>query len=297
MRKIYFNEYNVLMDKTAYLPIATGLLCANAKRHKDLNSYYDFRPFLFIRDDPDNIVKAHEEPAVAAFSVSMWNEQLSLDIAGRIKHLFPDCLIVFGGPQVPYEADDYFRDYPFIDITVRGDGETAFSEILHRFINSRDFKDIANISWRDAKTGSCHDNKTVPKQAEDLDVYPSPYLEGLFEYLFSGNNDIQYQAIIETNRGCPYNCAYCVWGKGGLNKSLRFHSMERITAELTWMAEHRIKYIFNADSNFGIVKRDIDIARFLAETKKTYGYPEKFRSCFAKNSDTHIYEIAMLLYK
>jgi putative methyltransferase len=285
------------MDKTAYLPIATGLLCAYAKKYKNLTSYYDFRPFLFIREDPDKIVKAHEEPAVSAFSVSMWNEQLSLRIAERVKRLFPACLIIFGGPQVPHEADDYFREYPFVDITVRGDGETAFSEILDRFINSRDFKDIANISWRDPETGSCRDNKTSPAQAGNLDVYPSPYLEGLFEYLFSGSNDIQYQAIVETNRGCPYNCAYCVWGKGGLNKKLRFHSMERVTAELTWMAEHRIKYVFNADSNFGIDKRDIDIARFLAETKKMYGYPEKFRSCFAKNSDTHIYEIATLLYK
>jgi len=296
-RKVYFNEYNVLMDKIAYLPIATGLICAYAKAMEKLNVHYDFRPFLFIREDPDNIIRAHEEPSVAAFSISMWNEQLSLHIAKRIKDIYPGCLIVFGGPQVPHDSASYFQQHTFIDVTVRGDGEIAFAQVLDRFIDSRDFSGIAHISWRDSRTGRFHCNDINSLQPQNLDIFPSPYLEGLFEYLFKEKNGMQFQAIVETNRGCPFNCAYCVWGKGGLNKRLRFHTMERIKAEITWMAEHQIKYVFNADSNFGINRRDIYIARFLAEIKNKYGYPEKFRSCFAKNSDTHIYDIAMLLYK
>lgn len=296
-RKVYFNEFNVLMDKTTYLPIATGLLSAFAQTSETLNSYYDFRPFLFIRDDVDKIVSSYEDPSVAAFSVSMWNEQLSLRIASQVKRFFPECLIVFGGVQVPHEAKQYFQQYPFIDIAVRGDGEITFAKILQRFINSRDFSGIENISWRDSKTGACHLNKAASLETGNLDIFPSPYLEGLFEYLFVKNDSIQFQAIIETNRGCPYSCAYCVWGKGGLNKKFRFHSIERIAAEMIWMGKHRIKYVFNADSNFGINKRDIDIAKILVETKNKYGFPEKFRSCFTKNSDERIYEIAMLLYK
>ena len=294
--KVYFNEFNVLMDKTAYLPIATGLLSAFCAASEVLNSHYNFMPFLFMREDINKVIALYEKPAVAAFSVSMWNEQLSLQIASRIKNTFPDCLIVFGGVQVPHEANHYFQQYPFIDIAVRGDGEVAFAEILNRFIISRDFSGIENISWRDEETRACHVNNQGPLQTGSLDIFPSPYLDGLFEYLFAENDCIQFQAIIETNRGCQFGCAYCVWGKGMLNKRLRFHSMEYVAAEIKWMGEHRIRYVFNADSNFGIDKRDIDIAHILVETKNKYGFPEKFRSCFAKNSEEYIYRIARLLY-
>ena len=106
----------------------------------------------------------------------------------------------------------------------------------------------------------------------------------------------QYQAIIETNRGCPYRCTYCFWGQGGLNRKYRFHSLERIKAEIEWVARNRILYLFNADSNFGIHTRDYEIAQFLVQIKKKYGFPEKFRSCYAKNSSDNIYRIAKLLH-
>ena len=57
----------------------------------------------------------------------------------------------------------------------------------------------------------------------------------------------------------------------------------------------KIKYVFNADSNFGMHKRDIDIAYKLVETKKKYGYPEKFRTCWGKNTSEQIFKVAELL--
>lgn len=256
-REVYFNEFNILMDKAAYLPIATGLLCAYAKNSRLIRSSYKFMPFLFLRKSIKNIIVCYKNPSVAAFSVSMWNEQINLHIARRIKELFPKCLIVFGGPQIPHSCKEYFRQYPFIDISVRCDGEEPFLEILLRFLHSSDFSGIPNISWRDPLTGDCIENETKLSQMDDLDIIPSPYLEGLFEYLFINRKDeVDYQAIIETNRGCPFSCAYCVWGKGSLNKKLRFYSLERVAREIEWLGKHKIRYVFNADSNFGINKRD-----------------------------------------
>lgn len=298
MNKVYFNEYNVLMDNIAYLPIASGLLCAYARSLKEIESNYEFMPFLFLRGKVGDIVSIYKEPSVAAFSVSMWNEQISLSVAGEVKHRFPNCLIVFGGPQVPYDAQEYFKEHNFIDISVRGDGEEVFSEILKSFLSSKDFSGIANISWRQQESGICIQNETKTSTVNDLDILPSPYLEGVFEYLFENNKTkMQFQAIIETNRGCPFNCTYCVWGKGGMNKKLRYHSKERVSDEIEWLSKHKISYIFNADSNFGINKRDLDIANILVENKKKYGYPEKFRTCFTKNSNEMIYDLANTLVK
>lgn len=291
-RRVYFHEFNVLMEGTAYLPFATGLLAAYAQSIEPLNEHYEFMPFLFIRKPVEHLVAEYERPSVAAFSVSMWNEQLSLTVAAEIKQRYPSCLIVFGGPQVPHQAADYFARYGFIDLTVRGDGEIIFSRVLERFIRGTDFSGIPNISWRAPATGACVANDDAPPDTEELDRYPSPYLTGIFEYLFTqAPQDISYQAILETNRGCPFACSYCFWGKGGRNKQLRYHRMERIAAEIEWCGRHQIRYVFNADSNFGIHPRDRQIADLLVATKKRYGYPEKFRACFTKDSGEAICQI------
>lgn len=296
-RKVYFNEFNVLMRNVTYLPFVSGLLCAYAKTSDKIVSNYEFEPFLFYRDIPERIIEKYRNPSVAAFSVNMWNEQLNLYVAQKIKQQYPKCLIILGGPQVPFKPKDYHKQYPFIDITVRGAGEEVFLDILLRNIESNDYGGISGIAWQDSKTGLCVINPGKRGLPRDLDKYPSPYLEGLYEYIFTENRRLTFQAIIETNRGCPFNCAYCFWGKGGLSTKFQFHSLERIKAEIEWFAKHEIKYVFNADSNFGMHKRDYEIATFLAEAKKKYGYPEKLRTCFGKNTDDRIFQIASIMHK
>lgn len=295
--KVYLNEFNVPMGNVAYFPLVSGLLRVYAETFKETHTKYEFMPFVFIRDTVGNIIAQYNDPSVAAFSVYMWNEQLSLKVAEELKGLYPDVLIVFGGPQVPHYPHQYFSRYPFIDVTIRGEGEGAFSELLKRYIYTKNFENISGIAWRDHITGDIVRNDAEQTLPQDLDIYPSPYMSGIFDDLMAAHKDIEFQAIIETNRGCPYMCAYCFWGQGGLSRKMRYHSLERVTAEITWLAEHKIRYVFNADSNFGIKKRDVEIAQILVEAKKKYGYPEKFRSCFTKNAEDRIYDIAMLLCK
>ena len=296
-RRVYFNEYNVPQANNAYLPLVSGLLQAYAETHPKIKAQYEFMPFLFIRESVEEIVDKYEHPSVAAFAISMWNEQANLKVAAKIKQLYPHCLVVFGGPHVPHYPKDYFERYPFIDVAVRGEGEEAFSEVLTRFIDFRSFDGIPGISWRDPQSQALVRNDEERELPRDLDVFPSPYLNGLYDSLFVGNPNANYQAIIETNRGCPFLCTFCFWGQGGLNLKFRFHSKERVREELKWMAKHKIQYLFNADSNFGMHRQDMDTAKTLVEMKKKYGYPDKFRTCFGKNTDNRIYDVATLLHQ
>ena len=107
---------------------------------------------------------------------------------------------------------------------------------------------------------------------KDLDIYPSPYLAGEFEYLLPEGKDHNYQIIIETNRGCPFLCTYCYWGKGGNTTKYKFHSLDRIFAEIDWVAKKKIEYLFNADSNFGMHRRDAKIAKDLVKSKQIEWY-------------------------
>ena len=48
---------------------------------------------------------------------------------------------------------------------------------------------------------------------EDINDIPSPYLSGIFDELITDNPEEKWQGRIETNRGCPFTCAFCYWGK------------------------------------------------------------------------------------
>ena len=80
-KEVYFNEYNVLMSNAVYLPLASGLLQAYSTATPVIRENYQFMPFLFIRSHPEKILAQYKNPCVAAFSVSMWNMNLSIAIA------------------------------------------------------------------------------------------------------------------------------------------------------------------------------------------------------------------------
>lgn len=297
MRHVYFNEYNVLMGDTTYLPLVSGLLHAHALTNEKIRNSFSFAPYLFHIDAPSRILDQYREPpAVAAFSLLMWNEQLNLHVAREIKRRYPQCKIVVGGAQVPHHPEAYFREHPFIDIAIRGEGEEAFTDVLTRLADGEDLDGLAGVSWR-APTGEARVSAVERPFVRDLDAYPSPYLEGLYDRLMEDRRDLMFQAIVETNRGCPFHCTFCYWGKGGLSRKYRYHGLDRVSSEIRWMGERKVRYVFNADSNFGMNRRDREIAEFLVETKKRYGFPEKFRTCYGKNTDEKIFEIGSLFHK
>ena len=109
LKQIYFNEYNMLMGNSVYFPLVSGMLQAYAQTKDVIKKNYQFMPFIFFRDDPDKIISTYQNPSVAAFSASMWNMNLCLIVAKRVKEKFPNCLIVFGGPHVPFEPTDLLQ--------------------------------------------------------------------------------------------------------------------------------------------------------------------------------------------
>ena len=292
---LYFNEYNLLMGSggVTYLPLVSGILSAYIKTDQLVSKKIKVMPFIFEMTSSDKILNQYtERPDIAVFSISMWNEQLSLEVANEIKTKYPSCLIVFGGPQCPHNPTEFMTKHTFIDIAVRAEGEEAFLGILKKFIlNTGEFSSVPNVSWRSAS--SIVINKETPRYERSLDVYPSPYLTGEFDYLLTENH--KFQAIVETNRGCPFLCTFCYWGRGGNNTKYRFKDLQVVFDELEYLAKNKVEYIFNADSNFGMHRRDYDIALKLVELKEKYGYPEKFRTCWGKNTSERIFKIATLL--
>lgn len=289
MRNVYFHEFNITMEDSVYLPVSSGCLQSYALQNDLIRSHYRFLPIRFIKRESFD----SQDPEIAAFSCSMWNIRYNLSVAKRLKEQFPHCLIVFGGCSVPFDSESFMDCNQFIDVCIRGEGEYAFSQVLQRNTSSRCFEGIPSVSWREKS--SVVENKE--EVAPDLD-YPCPYVSGVFDELML-DRTYKYQVIIETNRGCPFGCAYCFWGQGTLKygKKFRFFSMSRVVAFSEWCGRNRIEYVFCADSNFGTFQRDLDIAKCFVDSKIKWGYPDKFRVCYAKNSEDRVFEIGRLLHK
>ena len=70
--------------------------------------------------------------------------------------------------------------------------------------------------------------------------------------------------------------------------------MERVIAELRWISDHKIEYVYGCDANFGLFSRDLEITKELVRLKKETGYPKKFKVNFTKNKFDTVGKISKL---
>jgi B12 binding domain len=74
-----------------------------------------------------------EPPDILALSHYFWNTKLNHRIARYARELYPDIVIVTGGPnldrnEAAYRA--YAEEHPYVDYVVTEEGETAFANVL-----------------------------------------------------------------------------------------------------------------------------------------------------------------------
>lgn len=278
-------QINNSFSGQSYLPYSVGLMEAYARRHAARPDQFEFLLPIFSRVKAAAAVEQLARADVVGFSLYVWNVRLSLEIARRLKQRNPDVVIVVGGPQTPDRAGDFLRTNAFIDIACHGEGERTFLEILDR-VRRRDWSDIEGTSYLDA--GGVLITRPRLKRMRELDVIPSPFLEGIFAPLIAANPQQTWIGLWETNRGCPFGCTFCDWGSATQAKVYQF-GMERLAAEIDWFSRHKIEFVFCCDANFGILPRDVDIARAVADKKARYGYPKAFSVQNTKNATERAY--------
>lgn len=283
MNNVYLVQPNYDFGPNAtpefYLPYTVGIIWSYAAQFDDIKNNFKLKEIIFKRENIDRIVERLDNPTVMAFSCYVWNWEYNKELAKRVKELYPDCLIVFGGPSVtdkPFQKL-FFQQHRYVDCVVNGEGEYSFKEILQSIANGVAVKKIY-----------------TPTRINDLDTVPSPYLTGVFDELLKNNSE-GWQMVLETNRGCPFACTFCDWGSLTYSKIKKF-DYDRVIKELEWAVENKIGYVYIADANFGIFsERDKQISIEIARMKQETGYPEYVAVTWNKNAKLNIIEIAKIL--
>lgn len=257
-----------------WIPYSAGCLWAYAKQFETVTDNWILRDLFFKRLPLDELLEQIVDPDMCAFSVYVWNHQYCVKAAEAIKERWPNCMIVFGGPEVSAK----WLKYDCADCLVLGEGEVSFTKILNMVTE-----------------GKTPDVIVKSERMASLDEVPSPYVTGVFDDMMKKNPNIFWSAAFETNRGCPYSCTFCDWG--GLTQSkVKKFKLERVAAEIQWMSQHRVKTIFIADANFGIFKeRDIEIAKLIRQWADKDDGLEYISMNYQKNSNELVFEIAKIL--
>lgn len=275
-----------------YLPYTVGLLQAYALGHARRPDLLRFRLPIFERLTLAEALEHLQGVDVAGFSTYCWNIRRSLAIAQALKSCQPQTLIVLGGPQVPQaESELFLRKHPFVDVVALGEGELTFLALLEDR-QRENWPDIPGLAWLDAQ-GQFHRTAQGPR-ISDLNQIPSPYLTGVFEDLIAAHPGVSWIGTWETNRGCPFQCSFCDWG-GLIQTRVYAFDRPRLMAEIEWFGQHQVADIFCADANFGMLERDLEIARQMVDCKARYGAPQLFQTQMAKNVKIRNLEIQRLM--
>ncbi len=277
-----------------YFPYSLGILRAYAEKNLAVPQEYEFLPIIYKRGHVDDYASRLAEADMIFYSAYLWNFKVSLSIAQEAKRKNPEIINVFGGPNVPESGEKlslFLQKYPFVDIASFGEGERPFLKIIER-CREKEWDAVPSIGWWRPDNAIIVNN--LIETIEDINEIPSPYLSGVFDELIRQNPEEKWQGRIETNRGCPFTCAFCYWGKKSERKIKQF-DIARVYDEIDWLSSNKVEFVFCCDANFGILKRDLEIAKKVADNKKSYGYPKAFSVQNTKNSKERIFELQKIL--
>ena len=235
-------------------------------------------------------------PDVLMLSNYVWNEALSYHFARLAKRIRPDMLVVMGGPNISLEPErqlEYLRQRPALDLYALGEGDFLAAEVVRHCLDAG--KGLSRFRERDVPSAvSRRPDGELGLQPswdrrKEIDAIPSPWLTGVLDEFFDG----KLAPLMETNRGCPFTCTFCVQGTGWYTKVHNF-TKERIRDEIEYVAG-RIHAVCPsmgtlriADSNYGMFERDIEISGYLGEMQKKYGWPKYIDATTGKNRPERI---------
>jgi radical SAM superfamily enzyme YgiQ (UPF0313 family) len=229
-----------LNAKYIHLNLAIRLLYELNKTDKRLQ----WKEFT-IKQNKEDIAKECSRYDVVAFSCYIWNITHTLEVAQKIKSINPSIKILLGGPEVSYEWEEMIK-HNCVDYIITGEGEIPFHEFLNNYPN---ISLVPNLAWKN--NGEVHYMERDAMYDMSNFIGVNPYINEPVEDLY---NKVNY---IETSRGCPYKCEFCL---ASLDNKVRYLPMADIKSNLLYLMQHGrvIKFL---DRTFNM-KRDFTLEVF-----------------------------------
>jgi radical SAM superfamily enzyme YgiQ (UPF0313 family) len=241
MRVLLINPYYPISE-TPSPPLGLAYLGAALEQAGTQVKILDYVVYPYRRDALESVLKEFKPHVAGATAVSMTFDHAE-QILKDVKTSDPQVLTVMGGPHVTFYAQETLETFAELDVVVIGEGEETLVELLRAVKCARDFDTVSGIAYR---VGSKIKSTAKRERIKNLDTLPLParHLLPLGRYRALG-----LPMSITTSRGCPYQCIFCV-GRKMVGARVRYHSADRVAAELQYLANLKFHQINIADDLF-----------------------------------------------
>ena len=284
--------YDTIGMSTEVFPLNVGYIAAYCK--KQFGSKVDITLFKYIDELEASIYE--NPPDILALSNYVWSHRIGLEMFDLVRSQNPNVITVWGGPNFPQDLESqqsFMKNCSSVDFYVPIEGEIGFSNIVEEVLNISELDYKKEILFKKPIDGCISRNPdgslqfSIPEiRTKKLDEIPSPYLTGLMDKFFDG----KLTPMIQTNRGCPFTCTFCVDGADTVNRVNQF-GLERVSSELDYIGKHipnNVHSLHISDLNFGMYPRDLEICDDIVGIQKKYDYPHKIISTTGKNKKERI---------
>jgi len=178
--------------------------------------------------------------------------------------------IVFGGAHASGTPETLTK-HPAVDISVIGEGEQTFIELLSTIEKGNSLKEVDGICFkhngaiiRTASRQLISDLDSIPWPARDLVDMKNYYMD------ISSHRGIWPAYTVFASRGCPFNCAFCtsnIWGRKWRKRDPKkvIDEVEAVYAQFRRPGIKFGDFVFNVDRKWveqicnEIVSRGLDI--------------------------------------
>jgi len=219
-----------------------------------------------INDHLDRIAgEIYEAKAdVVGFSCYIWNQREIVALIRQLNPVCPNVRFVIGGPEVSFEAKEFLLEHPEVDALVIGEGEKPFLELLQTWQDGHDLLHVPGIAWTKGREIMVNPSPVKPLSLNDL---PFPYAE---DEDFTGR-----LVYVETTRGCPFNCQYCL---SSTFQGVRFLEPERFRSMFRQLLKNGARTIKFVDRTFNANKRHaLEILDIVREESELHPEAQRIR--------------------
>jgi anaerobic magnesium-protoporphyrin IX monomethyl ester cyclase len=202
----------------------------------------------------ERLMRQHQ-PDVVGLSVMTFQRRTALRLVQLIRAINPSTLVVAGGYDPSLATAAYEDPSTGVDVVVRGEGEWTFRALLRALSRHEDLAAVAGLAYRPRPGAGFAE--TAPRPVSRLDdglELPDRGSRVLSGYTFLGRPI----DIVETSRGCTYDCSFCsIIEMRGRN----FHTFDftRVLADISDARARGARAIFLVDDNI-----TLNVARFEA---------------------------------
>jgi radical SAM superfamily enzyme YgiQ (UPF0313 family) len=197
-----------------------------------------------------------DQADIIAFSCYIWNISMVYSLIGSIKAALPSVRILLGGPEVSYLPRELIESNKNIDYIITGEGEVPFPLLLSALFEKADISGIPGLCYKDEE--NIRLNPPAPPYPDPPGPYSKEYLSALYGRI----------AYLETSRGCPFSCSFCLSGLSGAG--VRFFSIDRAKQNIVFLANAGAQTVKLVDRTFNCNPgRAYDIFNFIIKNAGT----------------------------